>query len=91
MASDQFPVGRDQHRDGPAELGHAGGNLGHLVGVMGLGFVGIRFQPGEGPKFDPVGWHHHRAGSANGVQMISVVRPGRYQLGKSSGQVTQSP
>ena len=53
MASDQFPVGRDQHRDGPAELGHTGGDLGHLIGIVGLSVTGVKLQPGKGPMFDP--------------------------------------
>ena len=46
VASDQLPIGPDQHRYRPAELGHAGGDLGHLVGVMGLGIAGVRLQLG---------------------------------------------
>jgi hypothetical protein len=37
----RLAVGGHQHRYGPTKLGHAGGNLGHLVGVVGLGVAGI--------------------------------------------------
>lgn len=53
VASDQFAIGRHQHRHGPAELGHARGDLRYLIGVMGLGVAGVRLQPGERPMFDP--------------------------------------
>ncbi len=53
MASDQLPVGGHQHRHGPAELGHAGGDLHDLTGVVGLGVSGVGFQPGEWPMFNP--------------------------------------
>jgi hypothetical protein len=29
--------------------------------------AGVWFQPGQWPVLDPLGWLHHRAGSANAV------------------------
>jgi len=52
MSSNQLAVvGRHAgHR--PAELGHAGGDLRHLVGPMHLGIAGIWVQPIERPSFN---------------------------------------
>jgi hypothetical protein len=81
MASDQLAVGRHQHRHGPAELGHAGGDLRHLIGVVGLGVAGVGFQPGEGPVFDPArqqGRVHAASLLAFRSAKVSPVSPARH-------------
>ena len=55
MARDQLTVGGDEDRYCPAELGHAGGDLHDLIGVVGLGIAGIGFQLGQRPVFDLFG------------------------------------
>ena len=37
---------------GPAELGHAGGDLGHLIGAADLGIAGVGPQPVDRPSLD---------------------------------------
>ena len=55
MARDQLAIRGDEAGNGPAEFGHAGGNLRHLFGVMGLGVPGIGTQACKGPVLDPAG------------------------------------
>jgi hypothetical protein len=59
MPRDQLPVGRDEAGDGPAEFGHAGGDLRHLIGVVGLGIPGIGAETGQGPMLDPARQEGH--------------------------------
>lgn len=49
MARDQLAVVGNHAGHGPAELGHAGSNFGHLVVAMNLGIAGIGAQPGNRP------------------------------------------
>ena len=58
MACDQLAVGRNEAGNGPAELGHAGGDPRHLVGVMGLGISGVGAQPRQRPTLDTLGLDH---------------------------------
>ena len=55
MARNQLAVGGDEAGHCPAKLGHTGGDLCHLVGVMGLGIAGIGAKTGQRPVFDPAG------------------------------------
>ncbi len=48
---DQLAVVGHHAGDDPAELGHAGGDLRHLVVAMHLGIAGIGAQPGSRPSF----------------------------------------
>ena len=52
MARDQFAIFGHHARHGPAELGHAGGDLRHLVVAVHLGIVGIGAQPSNRPGFN---------------------------------------
>jgi len=52
MPGDQLAVPGHEAGDGPAELGHAGGDPRHLVGVMGLGIAGIGFELDQRPVFN---------------------------------------
>ena len=52
MARDQFAIVSHHAGDGPTELGHAGGDLRHLLVAMHLGIAGIGAQPGNRPSFD---------------------------------------
>ena len=55
MARNQLSISRDEAGNGPAELGHAGGDLRHLIGIVSLGVSGVGPKTGEGPMLDPVG------------------------------------
>ena len=55
VASDQLAIGGHQNRHCLTKFGHAGGDLQDLIGVVGLGVPGVRFQLGDGSMFDLVG------------------------------------
>ena len=75
MARDQFAVVGHEARHGPAELGHAGGDLGDLIRPVRLRVAGIGLEPRQRPCLDrvrseaqghsvhPVGWR----GGVSGV------------------------
>jgi hypothetical protein len=50
MPGDQLTIIGHHAGDGPAELGHAGGDLRHLVRAVNLGIAGVRTQPVERPS-----------------------------------------
>ena len=50
----------DETRHRPAELGHAGGELRHLIVIMGLWIGGIGRQLGQRPGLDPLGGEAQR-------------------------------
>jgi hypothetical protein len=52
MTGNQLAVVRHHAGHGPAELGHAGGDLGHLIGAVDLGIAGVGTQPVNRPGFD---------------------------------------
>ena len=52
MSGDQLAIVGDHAGHGPAELGHAGRDLGHLIGAVDLGIAGIRAQPVNRPRLD---------------------------------------
>ena len=54
VACYQFAVLADEAGHGPAELGHAGGDLRDLVCAMHLRVFRVRLQAGNWPGFDPV-------------------------------------
>jgi hypothetical protein len=54
MARDQLTVVRDKAGYGPAELGHAGSDLCHLVRAVHLGVARVGFQAVERPVLDRV-------------------------------------
>ena len=55
MARDQLAIGGDEAGDRPAKFGHAGGDLCHLVGIVGLGVADIGPEAGQRPMLDPAG------------------------------------
>jgi hypothetical protein len=55
VACDQLAVLGDEARHGPAELGHAGGDPGHLLGPVQLRVPGIGLQGRKRPVLDPLG------------------------------------
>jgi len=52
MPGDQFTIVGHQARHGPAELGHAGRDLGDLVRAVDLGIARIGAQPVDRPGFN---------------------------------------
>jgi len=52
MARNQLAILRHHAGNGPAKLGHAGGDLRDLVITMHLGIAGIGAQPVYGPGFN---------------------------------------
>ena len=52
MPRDQLAVLGHKAGHRPAELGHAGGDLGDLIRAMGLGVAGIGLQARERPLLD---------------------------------------
>ena len=55
MSGDQLTIIGHHAGNGPAELGHAGGDLGHLVSAVDLGVAGIGPQPVNRPGLDLAG------------------------------------
>ena len=60
VSGDQLAILGDKTRHRPAELGNAGGELGHLIVVMGLWIGGIGRQLGQRPGLDPLGGEAQR-------------------------------
>jgi hypothetical protein len=75
MARDQLAVGGDEAGDGPAELGHAGGDPRHLVGVVGLGIAGIGAEAGQRPERDLARAQMHRHAASRLAFRAAKVSP----------------
>jgi hypothetical protein len=54
MARDQLTVVGNQARHGPAELGHARGDLRDLIRAMRLRVLRVGLEPGQRPHLDRV-------------------------------------
>ena len=68
---------------GPAELGHAGGDLGHLIGAADLGIAGVRPQPVYRPSLDALrGENHVHCGSSLCFEVIRWPGFGQVDLTK---------
>jgi hypothetical protein len=55
VARDQLAVVTDEAGHGPAELGHAGGDLRDLVGPVQLRVLRVGLEPRKRPGLDPLG------------------------------------
>jgi hypothetical protein len=55
MSGDQFPVLGHEAGHGPAELGHAGGELRNLIAAVYLRVLRVGLEPRERPRLDPLG------------------------------------
>ncbi len=67
MTCDQLPIVSHQARHGPAELGHTGADLRHLVVAMHLGIADIGAQPVDWPGFNLA----QREDEVHGVGLLS--------------------
>ena len=74
MARDQLPVLTDEAGHGPTELGHAGGDLGDLVGPVHLRVLGVGLELGQRPGFDPLGGEAQRHGRVVSDVMVDAGR-----------------
>jgi hypothetical protein len=90
MASNQLAIVGNHAGHGPAELGHAGGNLGHLVRAVDLGIAGIGAQPVERPGLDLArredqvhGWLSRAGGRAEARRAMPETRSGSAMWGKT--------
>ena len=68
---------------GPAEPGHAGGDLRHLIGAADLGIAGVRPQPVYRPSLDALrGENHVHCGSSLCFEVIRWPGFGQVNLTK---------
>lgn len=78
MSRNQLAVVRDHARDRPAELRHAGRDLGHLVIRMDLGIAGIGAQPIDRPGLDLArsedNFHECSDGAGRAPQQNSTIK-----------------
>jgi len=75
MARDKLAVGRDEARDGPAELGHAGSDLCYLIGVVRLGIAGVGLEPIQRPERDLARAQLHRHAGSRLVLSAAKLSP----------------
>ena len=88
MARDQFAIVGHHAGHGPAELGHAGGDLRHLLVAMDLGIAGIGAQPGNRPGFDLARREHEVHGAGLGMWGTgNEKRPRGDSSGRNSSMV----
>ena len=92
MPSNQLAVGGDEARNGPAELGHAGGDLHDLVGPVHLRVLRVGLQARQRPGLDPIrgkAQRHLRAGPSGSGWIPSAPDSGgqaRLHAGSSGHQ-----
>jgi hypothetical protein len=82
VPGDQFTIVGQQAGHGPAELCHAGSDLGHLVRAVDLGIASIGAEPVDRPSFNLA----RRKDQVNGVA-LSGRRTSRSALGDASVRI----